>query len=210
MFKFLVPGLLAVQALLVYSVSSAERPPALPQLSRFPAEIGGWKQFREDILDPEVVTQLKADELLSRSYTESSTGTVAGLFIAWFQSQRGGKSQPHSPQVCLPASGWTPQSTGEMTIDTSAGPIVVNRYIVVNHAERAVVLYWYQTPRRVVAGELQAKLWLIADAFRDHRTDTALVRVVVWSTEGHDDSATSAAASFARTLYPMLREQLPH
>lgn len=210
MLKFLVPGLLAVQAVLAYSVSSAERPPAFPRLSRFPAEFSGWKQFREDILDPDVVTQLKADELLSRSYAESSTGTMAGLFIAWFQSQRGGKSQPHSPQVCLPASGWTPQSTGEMTIDTSAGAITVNRYIVVNHNQRAVVLYWYQTPRRVVAGELEAKLWLIADAFRDHRTDTALVRVVVWSTQGHDDAATSAAAGFARILYPILRERLPH
>ncbi len=209
MLKFLVPGLLTAQALMIFGVSSAERPPAPPPLSKFPAAFNGWTEIHEDPLDPDVVAQLRADELLSRTYAQASTGTPASLFVAWFQSQRGGKSQPHSPQVCLPASGWTPQLTGEMAIDTAAGAIVVNRYIVVNQQQRAVVLYWYQTPRRAVAGELKAKLWLMADALRDRRTDTALVRIVVWSSEGHDDAATSTASGFARALYPLMRQELP-
>jgi EpsI family protein len=72
-----------------------------------------------------------------------------------------------------------------------------------------VVLYWYQTPRRVIAGEWAAKLWLVADAVRDRRTDTALIRVIVWSAGGGDEAATTVASRFAGKLYPVLRGYLP-
>ena len=204
-----VPLFLLAQGLLVQWAAGRERAPASPALSSFPSELGGWRQLREDPITAEVAGELRADRLLSRTYGQASTGAVAGLFVAWFQSQRAGTSQPHSPKVCLPASGWTPAVTGEMTLDTAAGAITVNRYIVVNRGQRDVVLYWYQGPRRVTAGEWQAKLWLMADALRDHRTDTALVRVVVQSGDGGDQAATSAATGFAQSLYPLLRENLP-
>jgi EpsI family protein len=85
----------------------------------------------------------------------------------------------------------------------------VNRYIVAKGPERPVVLYWYQTLRRVIAGEWAAKFWLMSDALRDNRTDTALVRIVVWAPPGGDESATDGAAGFARSLYPALRDSLP-
>lgn len=205
----LAPLFLAAQALAVYWAAGNERPPAAPDLSSFPVEVSGWKQIREDPIAADVQAELRADRILSRSYVDPPTGTVANLFIAWFQSQRAGASQPHSPKVCLPGAGWTPEIIGEMTLETAAGPITVNRYIVAKGQERSVVLYWYQTPRRVVAGELAAKLWLMSDALRDKRTDTALVRVVLWSARGRDDQATAAATGFARSLYPLLRERLP-
>ena len=138
------------------------------------------------------------------------TGSLASLFVAWFQTQRGGARQPHSPKVCLPASGWTPEITDEVTVDTAAGAITVNRYVVAKGTQRAVVLYWYQTPRRAIASEWAAKAWLVADALRDKRTDTALVRVIAWSAGGgKDEAATTVATGFARELYPRLREYLP-
>src|SRR5258705_12762765 len=109
------------------------------------------------------MAQLGAGRVLSRIYAsaDESIGGTANLFLAWFQSQRGGASQPHSPKVCLPGSGWVPEATGDLTLATSAGPMTINRYVVVNGQQRAVVLYWYQSPRRVVAGEWAAKFWLV-------------------------------------------------
>lgn len=205
----LVPVFLAAQILLVHAAASGEHPPAVPALSRFPAEFGQWKVFRDDPVAPDIARELGADRLLSQTWVETPTGSLASLFVAWFQTQRGGARQPHSPKVCLPGSGWTPQVTGEVTLDTTAGAITVNRYIVAQGTRRAVVLYWYQTPRRVIAGEWAAKLWLVADALRDKRTDTALVRVIAWSAGGRDEAATSVAIAFARSLYPRLREYLP-
>ena len=207
--RILVPVLLSAQALLVHWTATGERPPAPPGLARFPAQFADWKTLREDPLDKDVVNTLRADELLSRTYVRTAGGAEASLFVAWFQSQRAGASQPHSPQVCLPASGWTPQETGEIAVGTALGSIAVNRYVIANHGDRAVVLYWYQTPRRVTAGEWASKFWLIPDAIRDRRTDTALVRVVVWSTSVGDKAATSTAAAFAGALYPALRQRLP-
>ena len=206
---FLVPVVLLLQSVAVHWAASMERLPAPPALTRFPMQIGEWKMIGEDPITPEVASVLHADQLLSRNYLEPATNASAGLFVAWFQSQRGGASQPHSPKVCLPGSGWTPQVTGEVQVDTSAGAIEVNRYIVVNGKHRAIVLYWYQTPRRAIAGEWAAKFWLVADAVRDRRTDVALVRITVWSNEGQDEPATASGIKFVGKTYPLLRETLP-
>jgi EpsI family protein len=205
----LVPIVVAVQTLAVHGLASAERPPWPPDLNRLPAVAGAWNLLRNDPIDPAIAKELGADRILSRSYVEIPGGRSAMLLVAWFQSQRGGARQPHSPKVCLPGEGWTPRVVDELAIDTSAGTIQVNRYIVSKAAERAVVLYWYQTPRRVIAGEWAAKFWLATDALRDKRTDTALVRVIVWPASEGDDVATTVATGFARDLYPMLRQSIP-
>lgn len=203
----LVPFFLA-QGLAVHWLAGSERPPAPPALARFPEEFNGWKLAHEDPVASDVASVLRADQLLSRTYSDGQ-GSMAGLFVAWFRSQRGGASQPHSPKVCLPASGWTPETTGEVSLATAAGPITINRYVVANGGQRAVVLYWYQTPRRAIAGEWAAKLWVVADSIKDRRTDTALVRIVVWAGAGGDRAAGNTAAEFARELYPKLRDYLP-
>src|SRR3984957_18373047 len=204
----LVPVFLASQALLVHWTGTFEHPPAKPDLTGFPRQIGTWERIREDPVDPATEAQLGADRLVSSTYARK--GQIANLLVAWFQSQRAGTSQPHSPQVCLPASGWVPEANGTIDIATSAGPITINRYVIAKGAERAVVLYWYQTPRRVVAGEWAAKFWLMSDALRDRRTDTSLVRVTSWVSKDQDLAATTEVASqFSQRLYPLLRETLP-
>jgi len=205
----LVPVFLAAQILLIHAVDRGEQTPPMAPLSHFPAEFGQWTLFRQDPIAADTATELAADGLLNQTYRETPTGSLATLFVAWFQTQRGGLRQPHSPKVCLPASGWTPEVADEVAVNTAAGPIMVNRYVVTNRVQRAVVLYWYQTPRRVIAGEWAAKLWLVADAVRDRRTDTALIRVIVWSAGGGDEAATTVASRFAGKLYPVLRGYLP-
>lgn len=204
----IVPVLLAAQILTVRWAAGVEHPPAPPDLSRFTVELGRWKVYSEDPIAADMARELGADRLLSQTYIQTPTGSLASLFVAWFETQRGGVRQPHSPKVCLPASGWTPQVTGEVTLHTAAGAITVNRYVVANGMQRAVVLYWYQTPRRAIASEWTAKLWLVADGLRDRRTDTALVRVMAWPAQGGDDAATTVAMGFAQDLYPLLRQYL--
>jgi EpsI family protein len=205
--QVLVPILLVTQAAAVQLVAQRERLPALPGLVRTPRSISGWQMLHDNPAAPDVIETLRADELLSRTYIQSTGGVAADLLVAWFRSQRGGASQPHSPQVCLPGAGWTPQSTGEIALDTEAGPITVRKYIVANRDERAVVLYWYQTHRRVVSGEWEAKFWLVPDAIWERRTDVALVRIVVASTAASDQRAVQIASDFAKKLFPLLRRE---
>ncbi|HVP00114.1 MAG TPA: EpsI family protein [Bryobacteraceae bacterium] len=206
----LVPLLLTAQALFVHWAASVEKPPAKADLSHFPDRIGAWNRFGVEPVDDATKAQLGADELMNLDYMKQPGGQFANLFVAWFQSQRAGTSQPHSPQVCLPASGWVPESTGLIDIPTRAGTITVNRYVIANGVQRAVVLYWYQTPRRVIANEWAAKFWLMADALRDRRTDTSLVRVTIWVTGNSDVAkATEAAREYSGRVYPLLKETLP-
>jgi EpsI family protein len=199
---------MAAQTLLVFLYQPREYRPQPPQLAEFPAELSGWVLFRDDPIGAEVAAELRADATLSRYYRTAGNSAMAHLLVAWFQTQQGGK-QPHSPKVCLPASGWTPVNSGETTIQTVDGPISVNRYLVADRTSKAVVLYWYQTPRRAIAGEWSAKFWLLADALRYQRTDTALVRVVVPVIGDRDGEATMTAASFAASCYRRLRTALP-
>jgi hypothetical protein len=97
----LVPVFLAAQILLIHAAASREHPPAPPPLSRFPVELGQWKLFHEDPIAMDVATELRADRLLSQTYIQTATGSFASLFMAWFQTQRGGTRQPHSPKVLL-------------------------------------------------------------------------------------------------------------
>jgi len=204
----LVPLFLASQALFVHWTATMERPPDKPDLTHFAANAGPWERISEDRVDDATQAQLGADRLVNSMYV-GRPGGFANLFVAWFQSQRAGTSQPHSPQVCLPAAGWVPESTGTIDIATSAGTITVNRYVIVNGQQREVVLYWYQTPRRVVPGEWAAKFWLMVDALRDRRTDTSLVRVTTWVVDNDVSTATNAAIDFSKNVYPLLRESFP-
>ena len=212
-----VPAFLIAQAVLVQVSAQSERPPAPPRLAQFPSVIqtraNGWVNLGDDPLDPDVVHTLGADEILNRVYQSPRAALPVSFLVAWFASQRAGASQPHSPKVCLPASGWEPESWGDMVLGTSAGAITVNRYVVSHRGERAVVLYWYQNARGAVAGEWAAKFWTVEGAMLDRRTDTALVRVVV-ELDGGGGRATiqqaeEIAADFARGVYPVLRAQLP-
>jgi EpsI family protein len=205
----LVPLFMVAQTIVVHWVVGPERAPEPSALRNFPAAFDEWRFLRQDPIDEGVAVELRADQLLSWSYMDISRGQLANLFVAWFRSQREGTGQPHSPKVCLPAAGWTPAMTGEVTLGGAAGAIAVNRYVVVNRGQRIVVLYWYQGPRRVTAGEWESKLWLVADALRYRRTDTALVRVVVQAATGGDQEATAIAIRFAQSVYPLLRETLP-
>ena len=200
---------LLVQAALFYSASRGEKIPVILPLQNFPRTLAGWVTIRDTVLEPEVQEVLKADDTLNRSYQDSATGAVAYLFVAYFKSQRTGQA-PHSPKNCLPGSGWQPVATGYATMNVPglAQPITINRYVVEHGNDKSAVLYWYQSPRRVVANEFAAKFWLVADSIRYHRSDTSLVRVVVPVRENQLAEATQTGISFAQNIFPVLRGYL--
>ena len=200
---------LLVQAGLFYAASREEKVPASQPLAMFPAQVGSWQQAHDYPVEQEIRDQLKADDLLSREYVDPASRAAAGLFVAYFRTQRTGQS-PHSPKNCLPGSGWEPEATGflDVPVEGQAAPVRINSYVVSLGDEKSVVLYWYQSQRRVIASEFAAKFWLVVDSIRYHRSDTALVRVTV--PVGNDlGAATQAGVSFVRTVFPLLKGYLP-
>ena len=110
---FIVPAFLAVQTGVTYWAAGGERPPSPPNFASFPAQLGDWQKNGDDPITPETQAILGADRTLGLIYSDAQQNWSGSLFVAWFQSQRGGASQPHSPQVCLPAAGWTANVIGQ-------------------------------------------------------------------------------------------------
>jgi len=215
LFKFLnstparlVTAFLLIQTAVLYSSIRTEYIPPSRPLDQVPHRIGSWNMTQEGFIDKETEDVLKADDTLDRLY-QDPTGARASLFVAAFRTQRNGKA-PHSPKNCMPGSGWTQLSSGNYPIEVGlAAPIVVNRYVITHGQERELVLYWYQSRDRVVADEFRAKFWVVADAMRLNRTDTALVRVIVEVDNNDDQAATRTAAEFVRAFFSTLRQYLP-
>ena len=212
----IVTVLLLVQAALLYSAIRPEIVPPSRPLESMPTTLGSWHLAQTGVIEQEVLDVLKADDILNGIYCNSDspdctrTGQgAASLLVAAFRTQRNGKT-PHSPKNCLPGSGWVPLSSEDITIDVGrAVPITVNRYLIAFGSEKQLVLYWYQSRDRAVANEYKAKFWVMADAIRLNRTDTALVRVIVPVGNRDEAKAQATATDFVKSFYSTLLDYLP-
>ena len=61
----------------------------------------------------------------------------------------------------------------------------------------------------VVSSDYSAKIWLVMDSIRYHRSDTAIVRVVVPVLNGNDAQASETGLDFVKAMFPMLEVYLP-
>jgi EpsI family protein len=203
----LITAILLGQTMLLFASIRPEVIPASRPLAEVPSAVDSWKMVREYPIEAEVQEVLKADDTLNRMYVSGTMGV--NLFVASFKSQRNGKA-PHSPKNCLPGSGWLPVSSGTATLDVGRSePINVNRYVISYGNERSLVLYWYQSRDRVVADEFKAKFYVMYDAMRLNRTDTALVRVIVPVVDKNDEAAEKVAEQFVKSFYGTVTNYLP-
>lgn len=218
MFRFLaakpakvLTAVLLIQAAAFYGMARTEETHIVQPLRTFPASIGNWTLLQEGTVEKEVMDVLRADDVLTRSYVNRGAGTMAHLFIAYFNTQRTGKA-PHSPKNCLPGAGWLPVVNDRITVDIPgrATPVEANRYIVARGDAKSLVLYWYQTHKRTVASEYTAKVYTVLDALRYNRSDTAVVKVTIpMSSEVDNAHVTSIAIGFIREFFDKLLPFFP-
>jgi EpsI family protein len=199
--------ILFVQIISFYSTSTAEYIPSPPPLKQFATTVGPWQSVREFPIESEVQAFLKADDTLNREYVGAQGGV--NLFVAFFKTQRAGVT-PHSPKVCLPGAGWTPESSQFISVKVQgeSDPIPVNRYIVRHGDQQSLVMYWYQGAHRVVASEYMSKLYLMVDSLRYNRSDAALVRVIAPVVSGDVEKSEIVATQFIQQIYAPLKQQM--
>lgn len=158
------------------------------------------------------------DAYLMREYTllDAESAEDAGwvgspasfsIYVGYYESQTQGRTI-HSPRNCLPGAGWTPLASRRERIQTGAGPITVNRYLLQYGEYQALVLYWYQGRGRVEADEYRVKWDLLRDAALRGRTEEALVRITVPVTASEEE-AFRLAAGVAEQMVPAVEQALP-
>jgi EpsI family protein len=191
----LVGGIFATHSIPPPNIAGAHRP-----LDEFPASIASWHS--DDIpYEAEVVQAIGADDYINRVY--SGGMPPIELYIGYYKDQRSG-DRIHSPKNCLPGSGWEPVHSEQIQISSKEGRLVlVNEYLVEQGTSRAMVLYWYQTRRRIIASEYWAKYWLVVDGLRHRTTDGTMVRIWTTAADG-EENARARATDFAGHIYPQV------
>jgi len=157
----------------------AETYPQRAPFAEFPMSLGGM-QGRSEKIDAVYDAELQMDDYLLANYVDKSGGVV-NLYMSWYNSQRKGEAV-HSPRSCLPGGGWQIKEFGQQDIPgaTINGQLLrVNRVVVELGTERQLVYYWFQQRGRVIDNEFAVKWYLFWDALTRHRTDGALVRLIV-------------------------------
>jgi EpsI family protein len=166
---------------------------------------------RDQTLTPGELQVASPNAYLLRDYVipgDSAPDHLFTLYIGYYDHQTQGRTI-HSPKNCLPGSGWEPLSSRTEVLATAQGPAPVNRYLLQNHEERALVLYWYQGRGRVASNEYLVKWQLLRDAALRRRSDEALVRIIVPVLKGDEDSAWKLASAQAQRVIAELYQALP-
>jgi EpsI family protein len=127
--------------------------------------------------------------------------------MAWYLDQsRGGV---HSPEICLPASGWEIAWLERTDITQTMGtetPFMINRAIIQQGTTRMMVYYWFQQGERRVAWDMAAKFWLLVDGIQTGSTDGATVRL---TTLIRGDETDADAEARLQNVLSELMDPLP-
>lgn len=203
------PALVLVSGLLlVLGIRDPKGQELREPLATLPASLGSFGS-EDKALDAEELAANGASSYLLRFFSDRATGRDFSVYVGYYDQQRNGKTI-HSPKNCLPGSGWEPLSASVRQVEIPGGSVAINRYVLAQGGERALVYYWYQGRGRVAASEYQVKWELLRDAALKARTEEAMVRIVVPLRGADDDEAADLVAdNTVRALVPELRRVLP-
>jgi EpsI family protein len=138
-------------------------------------------------------------------------GQIVDFYVAFNSSQRKGVAT-HSPESCLPSSGWIFQKSSIQQIDMGNGvKIHVSRVMATNKGSQFMVYYWFPQRGRILTSLYQVKLYNFWDALTKKRTDGALVRIIseVYPNETID-MTNDRMISFIRAVKPLIDEYVPN
>lgn len=204
---FMPAIILGVGCLMLLSVQSQRIMALQAPLSNLPHPVEGYS-IKEIVIAEDEARVAGMSSYVNRVYREGDR-EVFGLYVGFYDSQSQGKTV-HSPRNCLPGGGWEAMESGTRSIATSSGTAEVNRYVISDQRNTAIVYYWYQGRGRVANNEYLVKWDLLRDAAIHRRTDEALVRLVIPVTEEMSpEQADALAVQAAKQLIPTLDRFLP-
>jgi EpsI family protein len=99
---WILGGGLAAEAALE-KLNHTDRPALHASLATIPLELGEWVGHDEPV-DPQIVERAQSTEYLSRSY---ESPRLPGVSVhLWINYSNKGDNLRHTPEVCLPSTGW--------------------------------------------------------------------------------------------------------
>jgi EpsI family protein len=168
--------------------------------------IGDWTG-REALLDEALIEAADVQDYVSRGYVRPGSPEPVALFVAFGVQAR--DLEPHRPDVCYPAAGWTLRGKREKEIELAGGEtlrtivylfgpggldprklVVLNYYVVDGETSEDVSLLRWKASRGQTGIRYMAQVQITS------RIDPA------WP----EDSADSTVASFAQQVALPIRD----
>jgi len=212
---FLQPQFVVFLSLLVITagvhsvVDVREKQPVSRPFNTFPLHVGEWEGTRQ-VLDRMFTDTLEFTDYTLINYAKRNSPPI-NLYVAYYESQRKGKSI-HSPETCLPGSGWCFTQAGTVAVLLSGGnqPFSVMRALMEKNDQKQLVYFWFNERGRTLTNAYEMKIYNLLDALTKRRTDGALIRVItpISSLERVED-ADRRLQSFINDIAPALNEFIP-
>jgi EpsI family protein len=132
------------------------------------------------------------------------------FYTAYYESQRKGEGT-HSPETCLPGSGWLFREAGITHVPLGSGTsIPVKRAFMEKSGQKELTYYWFAMRGRTLTSLYQVKFYTFWDALTRHRTDGALVRLITPVYEGEEmKDAEMRLQKFTKEIVPVLKAYIP-
>jgi exosortase D (VPLPA-CTERM-specific) len=178
----------------------------------FPLQFDQWQgeAFRHN---QEIEQTLAADDYLSASYRSPDGKHSVSLFSAFYNSTTDG-SGIHSPEICIPGSGWEVSQWRRYQVRLTAGTrsqLQVNRALIQKGQDRQLVYYWFEMRGKSFASEYQAKFSTVLDSMTMQRADGALLRVITPLLPGElETDGDARLAQFLPDALAALPEFIPN
>lgn len=203
--------LLGATLALSRGVEFREKIPVKKLMDEFPLEVGEWKAGGREKIAEKFLDILDFSEYVMLNF-RNRAGKSIDFYVAYYESQSKGKSI-HSPESCIPGSGWSFDQSGTVHISDipgNPGIIQMNRAVIQYGKFKQIAYYWFSLRGRIVRNLYQVKIYNFWDALTMQRTDGALVRLIT----PVDDTESVAEAearlqSFVRDIVPVLEEYIP-
>jgi exosortase D (VPLPA-CTERM-specific) len=198
----------------IVSADASITPPDRESFAEFPRHIDRWTG-QPIPLDSATLEILKDTDTYNGDFVEGPGLPQANLFIAYYDSLAKGAAI-HSPQVCLPASGWEFSSFKEKSFsDLEPGVSGTYNDVVIQKGEqKMIVYYWYQQRERRTANEFMMKYYLLLDSFSKRRYDGAMIRLLTTVDPAAGNRGVAQAEErlhlFAQAVFSRLPSYLPH
>jgi EpsI family protein len=185
-----------------------DKVPIKKPLDQFPLAIGDWKGERQT-MEQQFIDALHFSDYVMVDY-RNPKGQNISFYVAYYESQRKGEAT-HSPETCLPGSGWVFEQSGLASVDTGKVKVMrVNKAFITKGDERQLVYFWFPQRGRILTSLYQVKLYSFWDALIKKRTDGALVRVITPLTGNESvEKAEERLIDFVKLVNPQLKQFIP-
>lgn len=200
----LIIAILLLAQLGVFLVGRSVKPLAAdtPEVSAIPLAFSDWRG-RDEGLDEVSLEMLRPDAYLVRDYLNEQ-GQIVNFTVIYGH----GKSNFHSPALCVLGGGWNIISKGRASLRTGDSPgaqeIEMVRLILQKGSRRTILLYSFLSPGRSTASWTAFQARFLGTRLLGREPRGALLRLVV-PVEGSEEEADRAAQEFLREIYPYFR-----